>query len=258
MAGDPFELRLTTYPVLSSWNVTAYGFSLFYDHTAIEYMGSSLSGTISEGGDLQVQTNDPGFLHVTWNRGTALFGGGDLVKFSFRALEPGDYYFDAVDMTYNSTALVNIDHLITHIPAPVASLAESSISLTNAMQIGYNQIATQSMNTTYLLPSWNVTHYEFDLGYNPEKVQFEGVVSTGTLSEIATALTAEVSTPGTVHVSFESTAPLSGLGSLLLKIQFRAIGNGSSSSATIISISNFRYNNTPITNTSNGLSCFHR
>ncbi|MDD2331652.1 MAG: FlgD immunoglobulin-like domain containing protein, partial [Candidatus Cloacimonetes bacterium] len=251
VAGDPFELKLTTYPVLSSWNVTDYGFTLFYDHTTMEYMGSSLDGTISEGGDLQVLTSEPGYLNVSWNRSEALFGGGDLVKFEFRALEPGDYYFDAVDMAYNSNSLINIDHLITHIPAPVASLAESTISLNNAMQIGYNQVATQNLSTSYLLPSWNVTHYEFDLGYNPEKVQFEAVVSEGTLSEIADNVLATVTSPGTVHVSCDTSVPITGLGSLLLKIQFRAIGNGSTSSATVISISNFMYNDTAILHTSN-------
>jgi len=252
VAGDPFELRLSTYPVLTSWNVTSYQFSLFYDHTGIEYLGHTLSGTISDGGNVSVVNTEPGFLQVTWNRDTALFGGGNLIKFNFRGIEPGEYYFDAVDMVYNSTALTNIEHTFVNIPAPVASLDLSSISITNAMQIGYNQIATMNMNTTYLLPSWNVTHYEFDLGYNPEKVQFQSVVSDGTLSSIASSLTAEVISSGLVHVSFNSTSPLSGLGSLLLKIQFLAIGNGPSSTATPVTISNFLYNNTPIANTSNG------
>ena len=250
LAGDPFEVRMTTYPVLTSWDVTSYSCDLFYDHTNIDYLGFSIDGTISSGGDISVVETEPGFLNVTWNRAAALFGGGALVKFSFITNEPGEYYFDAIDMRYNNTYLQNVEHLMANVPAPVASLSESTISMTNAMQIQYNQIASMQLRTSHLVPSWNVTSYSFNVTYDPAKVEFAGVDTESTISAGLTPVY-EVQDGGSVAIHCVSSAPLVGDGALL-KLLFRAIGNSSSSSATHIIPNTFVYNQTPISQVSNG------
>lgn len=250
MAGDPFEVRMTTYPVLSTWDVTSYSFDLFYDHTYVDYQGYSIEGTISEDGNISVVETEPGFLHVSWNRAAALFGGGTLVKFNFFTNEPGEYYFDTIDMRYNNTYLQNVEHLMAGIPAPVASLQESSISMTNAMQIQYNQIASLDLRTSHLVPSWNVTSYSFGVNYDPAKVEFHGLDTVNTLSAGSNP-TFEPQSAGSVLITCATSTPLTGDGALV-KLLFRAVGNSSSSSATHISPQAFMYNQTPIPNVSNG------
>jgi len=253
MAGDPFELSLTTYPVLNSWNVDEYSLSIFYEHSALEYLGASVDGTIAAGGDLIVDTSTPGYLNISWNRDNPLFGGGQLLNVHFHSVEPGDYLFIPVDMSYNGQILTNVDPLMISIDAAVDNLAESTISLSNAMHVGYNTLATMNVNTSYLPPSWNVTHYEFDLSYDPEKVQFNDLVLDETLSAEASEIDAELLSPGLVHVSCATDSPISGQMSLLIKLRFLAIGNSSSNVATVVSMSNFMYNDTPIASAPNGI-----
>ncbi len=250
MVGDPMQISLTTYPVLTSWNVTTYSMSFFYDQTNIDFLGYTLDDTISNGGSVTIDTSEQDFLHISWSRTAPLFGGGNLIKLNFRANEPGEYYFDILNAMYNSTALANTEHLIMPIVAPVESLPESSISLTNAMQIGYQQIATMELRTSHLLPSWNVNSAQFNVSYNPERLEFYGIATDGTLTN---GLIPEWSlvTPGNALVTVSSPVPIVG-SSALLKLQFRAIGNTASSTVNHIVPSNFFYNDTAITTIGNG------
>jgi hypothetical protein len=241
---------MTTYPVLTSWDVTSYSYDLFYDHTNVDYLGFSIEETISSDGNISVVETEPGLLNVSWNSTAALFGGGSLVKFNFRTNEPGEYYFDAIDMRYNNTYLQNVEHLMADVPAPVAILEESSISMTNAMQIQFDQIASMDMRTTHLVPSWNVNSYSFNVTYDPAKVEFAGVDTENTLSAGHSPVY-EVLTEGSVAISCESSTSIVGDGALL-KLLFRAVGNSSSSSATHIIPNTFFFNQTSISQVSNG------
>jgi hypothetical protein len=252
LAGDPFELKLNTYPVLSSWNVTSCTLSLFYEPSLVQYLDASISGTIAQNGDLFVDSSEPGYLHVAWTGDDALFGGGDLIKFNFQAIEPGNPYFGTVDMAYNAQILENVEPLIVEIAAPVANLAESTIGLSNAMHIPYNELATMNMSSSYLPPSWNVTHYEFILNYDPTLVEFHDVISTETISADADIQTTLIE-PGVTHVVCDSDDVLTGFDSLLLKIRLRAIGNSGSAQPAYVTISDFYYNSTAIPNTSGGI-----
>ncbi len=253
MAGDPFELYLNTYPVLSSWNVQNYSLSIFYEHNSIEYLGADLTDTIAEGGNLTVDSSEPGYLHITWNRSTPLFGGGRLLNVQFQSTEPGEYLFMPVDMSYNGIILGNADALLVPIDAAIENLADSQITMTNAMHIGYNTLASLPVNTSYLLPSWNVQHYEFELSFDPQKVQYHDAITEGTLSEINSNPQSEILNPGHVRISFDSQSPITGSTNLLVVPRFLAIGNGSTNIPTMVSMSNFYYNGTAISSTPNGV-----
>ncbi|MDZ4120821.1 MAG: T9SS type A sorting domain-containing protein, partial [Candidatus Cloacimonadaceae bacterium] len=155
-----------------------------------------------------------------------------------------------LNMTYNTTTLSNVDHLMATVLAPVATLPESAISLSNAMQIQYNQLASVEIRTSHLLPSWNVSSYEFNLGYTPDKVEYHGLSVEDTISDGLQPVGTVIS-PGNLQVVLNGASNLSGSGTLV-KVLFRAIGNGASSSATHLIPSNFYYNETQITNLSNG------
>ncbi|MDI3504673.1 MAG: hypothetical protein PWP64_1609 [Candidatus Cloacimonadota bacterium] len=253
MAGHAFELKLTTYPILSSWNVTNFSLSLFYEPNLVQFQDAQLNGTIAEAGELFVDSSEPGYVHLAWNGENPLFGAGDLIKFIFQAIEPGNPFFSPVDMAFNAQILQNVEALIMEIEAPVSELSESTISLSNAMHIPYNELATMNMSTSYLPPSWNVNHYEFVLNYDPVLIEFQDCINAATLSEHADNLQSTLIEPGVTQVVYDSAETLTGFDSLLLKIRFRAIGNISSPLPTQVTISDFYYNTTPIPNTSGGI-----
>ena len=252
-AGDPFALTVTTYPVLASWDVDSYSFSLYYEHNQVEFLGTSIDQTLSVGGDLFVDANTPGYVHITWNRDDALFGGGDLIRFNFRAIEPGSHYFGTVDMAYNDHILQNVEPLLFDVEAPVSSLEESTISMSNAMHVGYDQLANIQMNTSYMPPSWNVNHYEFRLSFNPELVEFTELGFENTISSESADIVTTLEEPGLLHVSYDSEQAISGINFPLLRIRFRAIGNSSTAQLVNVNLSDFYYNDTPITQTSNAI-----
>lgn len=243
--GENFNVTISTNPVLGSWNVNHYDMVLYYDHAAVTYNSYSIDGTISANGNVTVTETTPGELNVNWNSSTALAGGGDLIRFSFMPMEQGDYLFDMISMHYNTSPVGNINFLMINAAAPVATLAQTQISLSNVMHLAYQAIGTSDMTSTYLLPSWNVTHYECNVTYNPEKLEFVSVDKVGTLSADCNP-TAAVSAPGVVSISCDSATALTGSG-ILLKLNFRAIGNSSSISVTQLAISSFTMNTTPIT-----------
>jgi hypothetical protein len=252
-AGDPFSLAITTYPIIADWSVDEVNLSLYFDNQAMQYRDYDLSGTIAAGGDMQVVDTNDGYLHISYSRDTPLFGAGDLFKINFQSIEPGNFYFGPVDMMYNGQILQNVEPLIMDVVAPVATLADSQISLTNAMHIGYNEIGTMNVNTTYLPPSWNVTEVNTNVHFDASKIEFVALETEGTLLANATNVQFEIPEDGVAHISCTTTEPISGNQLPLLKLSFRAIGNTSSTSTSIVTFSDFYYNQTLINNTSNGI-----
>jgi hypothetical protein len=252
-AGDPFTVSISTYPVMGDWNVNNVSLSLFFDHFAAEYTGFDTAGTMTAGGDMQVVDNGNGYLHILWTRAAPLIGSGNLFKFNFRAIEPGNYYFGPVDMKYNNQILQNVEPLLIDIISPVASLAESRISLTNVMHLGHNQLGTMTMNTTYLPPSWNVSEVSFKANFDPAKIELTGINPEGTLIATNQNLQTTILEPGVVQVTCQTDQPISGNTLPLMKLVFRAIGNGPAAMPAVVSLSDFFYNQTQIPSTSTGI-----
>lgn len=243
--GNNFTLSVITNPLLGSWNVNHYEFTLFYDHTYVDYVGSSTANSISAQGALTVTETEPGNLLVTWNGPNPLVGGGTLATFTFLPLDAGEVLFDILDMQYNTGAVTNTHYLMVNVVSPVATLAQSQISMTNVMHLGYQQTGITELRTTYILPTWNVTNYQFDINFDPAKLEFVGIETTGTLSEDLEP-NVVLTSPGIVSVSCEADTRFTGSGTLL-KLLFRAIGNGSAITVTNVALANFYYNTTQIT-----------
>ncbi len=244
-AGNNFTLTVITNPILGSWNVDHYEFTLFYDHTNIEYISSSTANSISDKGNFTVTEPEPGNLMVSWDGTSPLVGGGLLASFTFLPRDAGEYYFDILDMKLNSDPVTNTQYLMVEVEAPVATLAESQISLTNVMHLAYQSTGVTDLRTTYLLPSWNVTHYQFDINFDPAKLEFVGVQTEGSLSA-GLEPSAAVNTPGVLSVSCDAESAIIGADTLL-RIGFKAIGNGPQLTVTQISTANFYFNSTKIT-----------
>lgn len=242
--GNPFTLSVNTNPLLGDWNVNHYEFTLFYDHTYVDFVSSSTASTISQQGTLTVTETEPGNLLVSWNGAAALVGGGDLATFTFLPRDAGDFLFDILGMQYNSSAVTNTQYLMVAVVAPVASLAQSQISMTNVMHLGYQQTGITELRSSYLLPSWNVGHYQFDLAYDPSKLEFAGSDAAGTLSEGLEPSVVQNS-PGSLSISCDADPRFTGSGTLL-KLAFTAVGNTTAISVTNVVPSNFYFNATQV------------
>lgn len=245
-AGDPYSLVINSYPVLSSWNISNFGLDIFYEDNAFDFENVEINGCISEGGNLTVNSSIPGQLQITWNRNQALFGGGTLMKLNFRSKEAGTFAFIPISMHYNGNNLNNLEEYMVQVSPPVANMADSRLHLSNALHIGYGEMATVNLSTSYLLPSWNIRHYEFDLGYNPSLVEYHGLLTEGTLSQNVQNIEVTEDTPGVLHISLESQSAITGYEGLLLGMQFLAIGNTSANTPCHLSLRNFYFNNTPV------------
>lgn len=246
--GNYFNIDIKTSPILGSWNVNHFEFVLTYEPGNIVYNSFNTNGAIGANGTYTVTEIEPGFISVVWNGSQTLLGPGTLIQFSFTPLDAGDYLFDIGDMKYNTTNITNTEFVFMSVEAPVPTLAQSAITMTNVQNLAYQAIGTTDMRTTYILPSWNVTQYSFNLTYVPTRLEFVGVEVEGTLSAGATP-NAVVNSPGNVTVTCTLPARISGDGSLL-KLKFKAIGNTSSLTITQVTPSNFMYNSTILTSVS--------
>lgn len=244
-AGNALNVTVSTNPLLGSWNVNHYQFNMLYDQQNMSFDGATIANTISVNGTVSVTETEPGLLSVVWNGTGNLFGGGDLISLSFTPYDAGEFLFDIGSMMYNSYPVNNIQYLMANVVAPVANLAETQITMQNVMHLGYQLIGTTEVRSTYLLPSWDVTHYQFNLNYNPTKLEYIGIETSGTLSE-GLSPTAVVNTPGIVSISCDTQSAMVGSGALL-KPMFRAIGNGTGLSVTQVSPTAFFLNTTAIT-----------
>ncbi|NLW18302.1 MAG: streptopain [Candidatus Cloacimonetes bacterium] len=243
--GYPFKVSVSTNPLLASWGVDNYQLVLLYDSENLVFNGASIENTISASGYMSAVETQPGTILFTWNGSSSLAGGGTLVDFNFTPSDTGSYLFDIQNMLFDNSPVNNTDYLIVTAGAPVASLVESSISMPNVMHLGYGQIGTTQLQTTYLLPSWNVSHYESKLSFDPSKLEYVEYNLEGTLSE---NLEPEVvlESPGLLSINCDLDQPLTGEGSLM-QLKFRAIGNANAISLTQVTPSDFFYNSTQIT-----------
>ena len=105
------------------------------------------------------------------------------MKFNFHSLEAGTYIFMPVAMDFGG---INTTHLI-NVTTNIYNPAESELRLANALNVQYGEMASLNLFTSYLPPSWNITHYEFDLDFDPAKVTFSDVQTAETLSAIMLA-----------------------------------------------------------------------
>ncbi|MDD2228202.1 MAG: C10 family peptidase [Candidatus Cloacimonetes bacterium] len=243
--GTTLTIGVKAPPILGSWDVNHFEFQLTYDSYNLSYDGNSIAGTIAANGTVTVTETEPGYLNVSWDGTTDLLGPGTLMNFNFTPHDVGEYLFDMADMKFNTSSLAQTEYVFVPVAAPVASLAQSVITMTNVMNLAYDTVGTTDLRTTYLLPSWNVTQYQFNITYIPAKLEFVGLETIGTLSAGSTPVAVENS-PGNITVTCTSPDPLTEDG-VLLKLKFKAIGNTSNLSIAQVGINSFMFNTTPIT-----------
>ena len=93
-------------------NIISYQFNCSYDNTKLEYISTSLSGTIAEGGIVNVNTNSESSFNMGYMRTTPISssGSGDLVKIKFKVIDCGISGIKISNFKFNNIDVKNIQN----------------------------------------------------------------------------------------------------------------------------------------------------
>jgi len=103
------------------------------------------------------------------------------------------------------------------------------------------------VSTTSLISDDGIYSYQFDYTYDEAKLEYTGYNFEGTISENGNFIEINSSVTGQLSVSYMTTILLTDLGDLI-KLQFNTLAIGTSD----LMISNFKFNETNVTNITNG------
>jgi hypothetical protein len=133
------QIDVVTSEILSSWNITSFQFKLEYDETLVEYLSYSLEQTISTGGMIVVNDNDPGILQISYMNTTPLSGEGSLVSFHFDSIDTGTTDLVISNFKYNAENIQNLNNGQIIVELPTVETPEyspdSSIIYTNPIDV---------------------------------------------------------------------------------------------------------------------------
>jgi hypothetical protein len=237
--GDTVPIAVTNYPILSTWNIQNISFVMVYDNTKMTFVGTDTANTMVEGADITTQEIIPGFISCTIMGTSAFIGGGTMIKLKFQPTEPGNYDFVLNDVMLNNSAVTTLQQTSINVSALVNQPQDSVIDLLNSMHIPLNDMATIPVNTTFVLPNWNVQHISFLVQYPINKVSWDSYDVTDCLLSTAN-INVENVYPGVLSFDITNTQNLFGSGTLL-KLKFIAIGNTTTSTVATITVSDFYY-----------------
>jgi len=107
LQGDFFQLDIITSNVIADWEVTSFEFDLEFDESIINYLNFTQTGTISQGGDVIVETYT-NLISVSCTTTEFLEGDGLLISLFFNPVLGGTSILEASDFYYNTTNISNI------------------------------------------------------------------------------------------------------------------------------------------------------
>jgi len=108
--GKIIEIPIEISNLLADGSVIAYQFDFNFDNTKLEYIGNSLTGTLSENGFIQTSTNPTGKLSIAWARQTPMIGGtkDTILKLQFKSIDGGATTPTITNALFNTTAVTSI------------------------------------------------------------------------------------------------------------------------------------------------------
>jgi len=104
-SGDLVDVSIITEEILEKWKVKAFEFKLKFFANVVEYVDYELIGTMSEGGDVEINTDIAGEISVKYKNSEKIFGDGALIVLKFDAIGNGNSPMNISDFKYNSTPL---------------------------------------------------------------------------------------------------------------------------------------------------------
>lgn len=184
-------------PVTATSELTAddgiysYQFVYNFDETKLQYVDYDLTGTIAEGGTVNVNTSVAGQLTVSCMRTTPITGQGDLIYFNFNAIAEGTSPLTVSSFKYNETDVTDVTNGdITIVPVTVADVTystdvilpgtelEITVEFNNAIT-GTPQFELSGANTLSATDLGNVSGNTYTYTYTVQAG--EGIVNLGVL-----------------------------------------------------------------------------
>ena len=190
--GNPVEIPVTaTSELTTDDGIYSYQFVYNFDDTRLQYVDYDLTGTIAEGGTVNVNTSVAGQLTVSCMRATPIAGQGDLIYFNFNAIAEGTSPLTVSNFKYNETDVTDITNGdITIVPVTVADVTystdvilpgtelEITVDFNNAIT-GTPQFDLSGANTLSATDLVNVSGTTFTYTFTVEAG--EGIVNLGVL-----------------------------------------------------------------------------
>ena len=112
IVGRVIEIPINTNELTTDDNVIAYQLDFNYDNTKLEYLSNTLTGTLAEGGSLQVNPTT-GKLAIAWARETPMVGEGAIIKLQFKVIDAGTTTPTITNALYNTEAVNATNGTIT-------------------------------------------------------------------------------------------------------------------------------------------------
>jgi hypothetical protein len=231
---------------MPQWNVNSLSFVFEYDSESMVFTGFESTQTMLENATINYTLIQPGMVAFTCTNPTSLSGAGTLLKLKFEPLAPGDYAFNLSNFTFNSTPVSMITQLAILVTASISEPQNSVIDLMNAMHIPHNEIATVPINTTFVMPSWNVQNVSFTINYPADLLTWEGYDATDCLTQGAT-IAVNTNTTGAVSLNISFPQVFYGMGNLI-NLKFRATGSPTAVTLATLTPTNFYYGTTLVQN----------
>ncbi len=155
-------------------------------------------------------------------------------QYTFTWTEKNEFY-----QTCESSSEVLIDFKELENTFSIFTEEDGLYQVNNAIEI--------PVSTTSLISDDGIYSYQFDYTYDEAKLEYTGYNFEGTISENGNFIEINSSVTGQLSVSYMTTILLTDLGDLI-KLQFNTLAIGTSD----LMISNFKFNETNVTNITNG------
>ena len=226
-----FTCDIMTEELMADWEVISFQFDLYYDPAMLEFTGYQL-GDVPTGGSLLAYEMTTGHLSVAFADYNSLSGTGSIAGFNFIPLQLGSTDVTLENFKYNATYLPNVDSGTIDIIIPFSNAVISAPELT----VGGGETFTVGISTSDINPAWGVISFQFNLGFDPELLDFVGF-SEGSIITAGNLIAYE-NADGNVAVAFANFASIGGEGTLI-ELEFTAAMELDQS---VLDLGNFKYN----------------
>ena len=217
---------------LSGLNVTAYSFTLTYDHSIIDITDIGDSGTLSQGGTTNIDIGTLGEIVVTYEGG-ALSGSGTLINIQVNPEAEGSSALTFSEFEFNNgDPLANLTNGNFTVSGSGGSVP---VSISNSLNGPVGGSMTIPI-TVGDVSGRGIAAFEMTLEFNPSIMRVDAISQTGTLSA-ATNANVNLDTQGRATIAWASTADLTGQGTLI-NLEVTLLSAGTSN----IVFSNFQFN----------------
>jgi len=123
--GQQVTLPISVSDLSVGDNIIAYQFDIDFDNTVLDYNSFDLTGTLGEGGTVEVNTSVTGKLSISYMNSTALVGAGELIKLQFNSLMADTTTVSISNAYLNSAPIFNLTNgtvIIRDVTSPTAAI----------------------------------------------------------------------------------------------------------------------------------------